>query len=121
MLPKWLLRAVLPPSRLGLILCSKVDERRHKYRSGEGLLRQGKSPPGDTRGRGLYLSTPLSSPLQIHDKVIMEAANRWRLLHHANALSRPLFNEVGRCPKGSPKLTKDNFPTARLRSPSTTF
>jgi hypothetical protein len=68
-----------------------------------------------------HVVAPLSSPLQIHDKVIMEAANRWRLLHRADASSRPLFNEVGRCQKGSPKLTKDNFPTARLRSPSTTF
>jgi hypothetical protein len=45
------------------------------------LFRQGKSPPGDTLGEAFthqYFVAPLSSPLQTHDKVIMESANRWR-------------------------------------------
>src|SRR5262249_56941682 len=36
-----------PAARLGSILCSKVDERRHEYRSGEGVLRQGPQSSGD--------------------------------------------------------------------------
>ena len=64
----------MPPSAR----CSGRENRPQEIPSGEAFTHQ-------------YFVAPLSSPLQRHDKVIMEAANRWRPIAPRLCVEPPAF------------------------------